>query len=122
MPRLVLLALVILSVPAEANVGRRDRPADRNGEPTGLHEIAIEHEELSFDLRPLASDGPAQVSATYQLDNRGAASVRAPLVFVSGISRIDGRVTFDGVPLQGSDAPTTVTDAEAAALPAAWRP
>jgi hypothetical protein len=86
---LAILALV-LADPAGANVGRTHFPGTRTTEPTGLREIAIEREELSFDLRPLGAHDQAKVSASYHLNNTSVATVTAPLVFVSGASVAGG--------------------------------
>jgi hypothetical protein len=120
MARLVLVTLAVavaLAAPAHANVGRAHFPGTRTTEPTGLREIAIEHEELRFDLRPLGDRGEALVSATYHLDNRSAAIVTAPLVFVSGapMDRATA-VTFDGSSVRGD----FLGEAQVAALPPSW--
>jgi hypothetical protein len=118
MSRLVLVTLALaLAGPAQANVGRKHFPGTRTIEPTGLREIAIEREELSFDLRPLGEGGDAKISALYHLDNRGAATVTAPLVFVSGAPvHGEGHVTFDRVPVSGD----RLSKEQRAALPPSW--
>ena len=115
MIRLVIVLLALAVVPAHANVGKRTSEGTRGSEPTGLHDIAIEHEQLGFDFRPLAAGDNARVSVTYQLDNKSAATVTAALVFVSG-SHVehDVVVTFDRAPVLGDLA----TQQE---LPPAWK-
>ena len=93
-----LLVLVVLAGSAHANVGQWWSEGTRTAEPGGLRDIAIEHEDLRFDLRPLAAtdrDTSVRVSATYVLEHRGTAPVTAPLVFVagSGMGHLD--VVFD---------------------------
>jgi hypothetical protein len=124
MHRLIFVALAIaVTSPAHANVGQRVFEGTRTAEPAGLREIAIEREELTFDLRPLADRGLPQVAATYHLDNRSGTTVKAPLVFVTGVRSVDGfRVIFDGAQLGTDGLPMPLTSEQNAALPAAWRP
>jgi hypothetical protein len=56
---------------------------DVNTEPWGFKEVAIVHEQLTIDLRPLAALEPASVEVVYDLSN-GGASKRLDLLFVSG--------------------------------------
>lgn len=121
---LVALAMIV-AVPgdARANVGRARFPGARSAEPTGLRGIAIEREELTFDLRPLADGEPPRVAARYHLVNGGDATVTAPLVFVSGVTGLDdAQVTLDAVPLATAELPRPLSADEVAALPAAWSP
>jgi hypothetical protein len=118
MPRFLLALVLAFAAPAHANVAQRNFPGTPLAEPGGLRMIAIEREELTFDLRPLAEGGGVLVTATYHLDNRGSA-VTTPLVFVSGASKGGGEVDvqLDGVTARGAFA----TPEEVAALPATWR-
>lgn len=113
--RLVVLALLVLAVPARANVGQRVLPGVRATEPTGLRAIAIEREDLRFDLRPTAERDESTVSAVYQLDNRGD-TVTAPLVFVDGAVSTNTRVTFDGAAVPGEQ----LIPSQVEVLPRAW--
>lgn len=117
MLRLSLLCMLAVAATAQANVGRSHFPGSRTTEPGGLREIAIEHEDLRFDLRPIGEQGDAKVSATYHLDNRGTATVTAPLVFVSGAA-VAGTivVTSDGAAIRAESV------AKDQPLPPAWRP
>jgi len=94
------------------------QPGDAIGEPTGaVAHVAITHEDLAFDLRALADDNPAQVRATYQLRNDGAAT-SASLVFLADHALTGGStfaVMFDDAPVAAR--PTTLTQ-----LPTAWMP
>lgn len=112
----VTVALAVVAGSAQANVGAPSSSGTRATEPIGLGEIAIEREQLSFDLRPLGRDGLAKVSAVYQLENRGAATVTASLVFVSGAPIHRSAVTFDRSPVPGE----TLSEAQVAALPPSW--
>lgn len=115
--RLALVLLLAVAAPAFANVSRKDFPGARSSEPRGLREIAIEHEILMFDLRPLAEDGRPKITATYQLDNKGSAAFTAPLVFVSGMTGIgDVEVKFDGASVR------TNSISGDASFPPAWNP
>lgn len=93
-------------------------PGDAIGEPTGaVAHVAITHEALSFDLRPLAGASPVRVHMTYLLRN-DAASTSAPLVFLADHAITNGStftVTFD-------DAPVVATATTLTVLPDAWKP
>jgi hypothetical protein len=119
MSRLVLVILALaLAAPAGANVGRKHFPGTPTTEPNGLREIAIEREELRFDLRPVGAHGEAKVSAIYHLDNKSTAAVIAPLVFVSGASVAGGiDVMFGEVIIHG----VHLSNEELAALPPSWK-
>jgi hypothetical protein len=91
---------------------------DAIGEPTGaVARVAITHEDLSFDLRPLADASPVQVHMTYFLRN-DAASTSAELVFLADHAMTNGStftVTFD-------DARVAATATTLTQLPDAWKP
>lgn len=93
-------------------------PGDAIGEPTGaVAHVAITHEDLSFDLRPLADASPVQVHMTYFLRN-DAPSTSAELVFLADHAITDGStfaVTFD-------DSPVAATATTLTQLPDAWKP
>lgn len=114
---LVALAVCVLAPGrAAANVGRRIWGGALIAEPGGIPDIAIQHEQLVLDLRPIAAQDRARVTATYQLDNHAAAATLS-LVFVSGErSATDFTVTLDGATAQVSGV-QRIHDA----LPAAWR-
>src|SRR5262245_57036928 len=112
-----LLVLVALTAPAHANVAKWWGEGARTSEPGGLHDIAIEHEDLRFDMRPVALEGGADVSATYFLDNHGTTTVTTPLVFVAGSRMGDLDVLFDRAPQKSHN----LTEQEVAAFPAAWK-
>jgi hypothetical protein len=42
---------------ASANVAKANRGGTPNGEPEGIRDVAIRHEELEIDLRPIADAG-----------------------------------------------------------------
>jgi hypothetical protein len=96
---MVFLALTMLITPAKqawANMAAPWDPAVPVGEPLeGLANIWITAEELSFDLLGLAEDGLSyKVSATYQLENKGAL-IKNKLVFIApGVK--EATVLFDG--------------------------
>src|SRR5262249_52905296 len=77
----VITALILIPA-ARANIGYRWW-GDVNTEPWGLKEVAIVHEQLTIDLRPLAALRPAYVEVTYDLSNTGD-SKKLDLLFVSG--------------------------------------
>jgi hypothetical protein len=92
-------------------------PGAAIGEPTGaVAHVAITHEDLTFDLRPLADAQPVQVHATYLLRNDAAATT-ALLVFLADRALTDAStfmVTFDDTPVAAMS--TTLTQ-----LPDAWK-
>lgn len=112
---LVLALVLALPSPALANVGAPTYGGTPAGEPGGIIDVAIVHEELAIDLRPLAAaDGRVQVAATYHLDNKGSERT-LDLMFASGARELDGfRVMLDGEPLVSAPAATT-------SLPASWK-
>ena len=116
MNRAVLALTVLISalpITAHANVGARTQGGQRAGEPAGIVEVAITHEELVIDLRPLEQRGRARVTATYHLDNRADAK-HLDLVFASGADQlVDFRVTIDQQAVASRLLP-------AASLPASW--
>jgi hypothetical protein len=82
------LLVVGLLVPAQAqaNIGPRWW-GDRVAEPIGLGSVAIAHEQLTIDLRPLAQVEPARVEVVYQLSNGGAPK-KLDLLFISGAAAV----------------------------------
>ena len=106
------------SLVASADAAPMWNPGDAIGEPTGaVAKVAITHEDLDFDLRPLATGDPIRVRATYQLRN-DAAATSASLVFLadhSMTSRPSFGVSFDGAAVSATT--TTLTS-----LPSAWKP
>jgi hypothetical protein len=57
---------------------------DPSAEPQGLKGVAITHEKLTIDLRPLADVQPVQVHAIYQLNNPGRVK-KLDLLFITGV-------------------------------------
>jgi hypothetical protein len=107
-----LIALAPLA--AMANVRPRSSGGQLAGEPVGITDIAILHEHLMIDLRPLANAGQVGVAATYHLDNRAGAK-HLDLVFASGSDTLSAfRVTLDGQPIASALRP-------GATLPASWQ-
>jgi hypothetical protein len=106
------------SLVASADAAPFWNPGDAIGEPTGaVAKVAITHEDLDFDLLPLASGGSIRVAATYQLRN-DAAATSASLVFLADhalTSRTSFAVRFDGTAVSAT--PMTLT-----ILPSAWKP
>jgi hypothetical protein len=73
---------LILVPAARGNIGPRWW-GDVASEPWGLKEVAITHERLTIDLRPLAAVEPVQVEVVDDLSNAGACK-KLELLFVSG--------------------------------------
>lgn len=122
---LTLAALLLVALAPGtvfANMANPYNAGDPVGEPSGeLKNIAIEHEALKIDARPLASDAPALVSAIYDVRNDGAATnldlqfVAAALSNGAGSQRSQTSVRMDG-----HGVPATV--GALAALPSSWKP
>jgi hypothetical protein len=106
------------SMVASADAAPFWNPGDAIGEPTGaVAKVAITHEDLDFDLRPLVTGDPVRVRASYQLRN-DAAATSASLVFLADhalIGRSSFAVRFDGAGVPA--APMTLK-----VLPPAWKP
>src|SRR2546423_13451981 len=91
----VLLVGLVLPSLAFANVGPPSWGGQVVAEPTGLKDVAVTHETLTIDLRPLADGKPVFVEAVYQLDQRGTERT-LDLVFASGSERLtDFQVWLD---------------------------
>jgi hypothetical protein len=90
--RLLCVTLIIAHILHPATVNANVGPPWSGGqvvaEPIGVIDIAINHEELTIDLRPLANNNRAQVQAIYQLQNDGDAKT-LQLLFASGSSNDD---------------------------------
>jgi hypothetical protein len=80
-----------------------------------LESVAIEHETLVLDLRPLADDQPAVVDATYTIRNDGPARTLRLVFVATGLVGNDHGVWLDEHPI-----PTT--PAMTSALPPSWEP
>lgn len=108
--------LLLITVPALAwaNAGPPHVRGRMVGEPNGLKSVAIKHERLSFDLRPLARAKPALVEAVYEIDNTGEEQT-VDLVFVSGPMATDSTaVVLD-------DRPVTADWKRVDVLPPDWQ-
>lgn len=103
------------AAPARANMANPQSLGELIGEPSGaLADVAITAEELTLDLRPLASGAPALVTASYHLENRGAART-VSLLFVSpGLA--SGSATLDGAAVAVTEIPLPTE------LPPSWVP
>ncbi|HWO17203.1 MAG TPA: hypothetical protein VNO30_00445 [Kofleriaceae bacterium] len=114
----VTACVVLAAARADANMGQPWRGGSRAGEPEvageGISAVRIAREELVIDLRPLADDGLAAVTATYHLDNPADAR-HLDLVFAAGSDAADFRVALDGRPVPLAS-PWGTT------LPASWGP
>lgn len=122
---LTLAALLLVAAApgaAFANMANPYNAGDPVGEPFGqLKNIAIEHEALKIDARPLANDAPALVSATYDVRNDGAAT-NLDLQFVAtALSNETARQKAQtGVQFDGQGVPVSV--GSLATLPPSWKP
>jgi hypothetical protein len=113
-----LVCIVWGSLVGSADAAPMWHPGDAIGEPTGaVAKVAITHEDLDFDLRPLDTGDPVRVRATYQLRN-DAAATSASLVFLADHA-LTGGSTF-AVSFDGSAVPATPT--KLTVMPDAWKP
>jgi hypothetical protein len=103
---LASLAVLSLSLTAHANVGKPNTGGRIAGEPTGLHDIAIERETLTIDLRPLAENGKVRVEAIYYLHNTGPERTH-DLQFAAGSNTSDFRVLLDDQLLPSAASPSS---------------
>lgn len=91
------VAVLMSSRAAFANMAAPFSRGEVRAEPAGIADVAILHEDLFIDLRPLSGGNRlVAVSATYRLDNR-AGDKHLDLVFASGARDLTNiRVTLDG--------------------------
>jgi hypothetical protein len=104
---------------ARGNAGPTSWPADAIGEPAAdLGQIAIVHETLAIDTRPVANPMARGVSidVLYRIENRGP-EVTVPTAFASP-SAGAATVTLDGVPIDAR--PYDPLDNPAPPLPEHW--
>src|SRR5262249_10812149 len=80
---IAILGLLALPTTGRANVGPPYRGGQLTADPVGIKDVAIEREELTINLRPLAEVGRARVEAVYHLNNAGAER-KLDLLFASG--------------------------------------
>lgn len=100
---------------AKANMANPARPGDLLSEPwADVANIAIRHEDLRLDLRPLATEPHAHIQATYHLHNPGPAAT-LPLLFVAP-SLESATVILDGTQ------PIAANPTAAPTIPPNWEP
>ena len=99
----------------QANVGPPSSGGQVVAEPVGIQEIEIRWEVLQIDLRPLAENKLAIVSAEYQLENHGPEK-SLNLLFASGSAEVSQlMVSLNEKPIPNRPAPETP-------LPESWQP
>ena len=111
------IALLLLMVPAiaRANIGPSSFGGHIVADPIGVIGIAITHEKLTIDLRPLATNDLPQIKALYHLHNGGAERI-LELLFASGSANVtDFQVWLEAKPILSRATKETK-------LPASWRP
>lgn len=112
-----LFVILVVLCPARAvsNVGPPWSGGQLVAEPVGVIDIAIIHEELTIDLRPLADNKQAHVQAIYQLQNdRDAKTLQ--LLFASGSSNDNNfRIWLDDQAIESAP----LDDFQ---LPESWNP
>ncbi len=87
---------------AWANMASPEYAGDFLGEPLGnVATLDILHEDLRFDLRPLAEQQPADVSAIYQVQNTGVETTVELLFMAPGLAA--GQVLLDGADAIAAD-------------------
>jgi hypothetical protein len=119
---LVGCCLLLSCSAASANMAAPRWQGDLVVEPKGIKEVAIVHEELTIDLRPLADLEPARVEVAYRLHNPKAAR-RLELVFVSGAVGVrDFEVRLGSAKGEGRFIPTNTILRNGSTFPESWRP
>jgi hypothetical protein len=112
---LATCGLLMLPDLVQANVGPPSSGGQVVAEPVGIQEIEIRWEVLQIDLRPLAENKLAIVSAEYQLENHGPEKSLS-LLFASGsaeVSQLTASLNEQSIPsYPASDTP----------LPESWQP
>jgi hypothetical protein len=92
---------------------------DPTAEPQGLKGVAITHEQLTIDLRPLADVEPVKVEAIYQLNNPGPAK-KLDLLFITGVAGVsDFEVRLGGRPIESK---RLTSEKNLDKLPPNWKP
>uniref|UniRef100_A0A8T6QXA4 Uncharacterized protein n=2 Tax=Cyanophyceae TaxID=3028117 RepID=A0A8T6QXA4_9CYAN len=90
-----LVWAIALLPPAQANMANPEWPGHLLTEPwTDVATLAIVHEDLVLDLRPLETERYAHIQATYTINNPGEATTVALLFAAPGLE--SGTVTLDG--------------------------
>src|SRR5690348_8608778 len=84
---IAMLSGVFLPSMAQANMGPPWAGGQLAAEPTGLERVAIAHETLRLDLRPLQDAQPVFVEAIYRVDNQGPQQ-KLDLVFATGVNKV----------------------------------
>jgi hypothetical protein len=116
-----VVACLLLPSATWGNIGPRWW-GDLVAEPRGVKSVAITHEELTIDLRPLATVQPVRVEAVYHLNNPGP-SIKLDLVFVSGVSEVnDFEVRLGDQRLDCKSLPWPEHAEHTGRLPANWKP
>ncbi|MEM6518626.1 MAG: hypothetical protein AAF722_04740 [Cyanobacteria bacterium P01_C01_bin.70] len=78
-----LLIWLLAACPATANMANPEQSGDLLTEPwTDVANLDIQHEDLVLDLRSLEDNFLAEITATYLIDNPGAATT-VPLLFAA---------------------------------------
>jgi len=105
---LAIALMLGLGAGARANMANPAQPGDLLSEPwADVATLAIRHEDLRLDLRPLDRGQRARIQATYHLHNPGAAAT-VPLLFVAP-SLDSATVMLNGtqpIPATATAAPT----------------
>ncbi len=112
---LAVLSGVFLPSMVRANMGPPSSGGELAAEPTGLERVAIVHETLRIDLRPLQTAQPVLVEAVYQVNNQGPQQ-QLDLVFATGVNKVNAfQVWLNDQAIASQPAPEQ-------ALPASWQP
>jgi hypothetical protein len=118
---IAVLGSLFLPCAVQANIGPKWW-GDRTAEPLGLKGVAITHEKLTIDLRPLADAQPVEVEAIYHLNNTGAAR-KIELFFITGVASVrDFTVHLGDRALESRELPRKEWPGSEAELPPSWQP
>jgi len=107
----LIAAVLLLPSAAAANMANPHQPGDPLGEPYGgLQSVAITHEVLAIDLRPLHDDAPALIDATYSVRNDGAVRDLDLQFVAASLAAGEASVWLDDTLIPSRRATATVPD------------
>jgi hypothetical protein len=120
-PWVAVIACLLVPSAAWGNIGPRWW-GDLAAEAKGVKGVAITHEELTIDLRPLATVEPVRVEAVYHLNNPGPA-IKLELLFVSGSPDVsEFEVRLGDQRLDSKPVPWPENAEHPGRLPDSWKP
>jgi hypothetical protein len=112
---------LLLPLTACANIGSKWL-GDPVAEPPGVKDVAITHEDLTIDLRPVAALQPVRVDVVYHVHNPSTTK-KLDLIFVSGTADVsDFEVRLDDLPVESRRVPWDEVPGGRTSAPWTWNP